>query len=795
MDTYLAHLDKDYRTQLLRDHIRGVENLAAGEGEKIGISKIMRMIAIFHDSGKYCDDFQEYIRQTQDEVLYSKGKVNHTSAGAEILMNLYQKVMVNDEQREFSEMLCYVITAHHGLYDMVNIEDRDFFARRLDEVKEQELKMVLERWCSDLQVTLAVVVELMQGAWKEYKTAFLQKFWDIDDRKEYHFYQGCFVRLLLSMQIDADWTDTGNAMEPEVAEELPETALVIKEAWQHYCNYMENLRQRSVARQMSENEIQINRLRTQIQEEILSFTKHPSGIYCLSIPTGAGKTLTSLGYALKYAYEKLGTSEEVERIFYISPYISITEQNARVMKEAVGNDDWVLEHHSNVVNSDDNAKNTETSWEEFFICTTMVQFLNTLFSDKKKCIRRFHRLKHAVIILDEVQSLPVKAIHTFNLMMNFLSHVCGSTIILCTATQPMLDAPEIRRKIDYSLPRDMITDLDRKFAGFERVQIETNLLNTKITVEELSEQIQKTYSEVHSILVICNRKESVALLYDQLSEQCDNANVFYLTTNLCAEHRSNTIAEIKKLLENTSQNTLVISTNLIEAGVDLSVECVYRSLAGIDSIAQAAGRCNRNGELDRGTVRVFELEGDDPGCHMDELFIAQQKTKEILYRHKTAQASESILYPEWMKQYYEIFYGELKAKMDFNLTGRFQGESIFGLLSEGFSETRASHLMKQAFKTAGEAYEVIADTGFTVIVPYGDGIKLIGELEQSEEKQNIRYNLKKLQRYTVSVYSYKIEELIKRGVIRECRTVPDVYIALGYDEKKGLTDIMPEAIF
>lgn len=793
METYIAHQDEVKRIQLLRDHIRGVESIAAGEGEKLGISQTMRLIALFHDMGKYSDDFQKYIRQTPDEEVHSK--VNHSSAGAEILMNLYLKSRRSDKLQSLIEMLCYVITAHHGLYDMVSIEDEDKFVRRLNEVEAQEARMVFERWSHDLHINISDMTMLMQKACKEYKSAFVQKFRDISDVKEYWYYQGCFARLLLSMQIDADWTDTGNAMEPKLMEELPEIASVIKEAWDHYCDYMEKLRYKSVGKPMSKKEVQIDQLRTQIQQESLSFTKHPSGIYCLAIPTGAGKTLTSLGYALKYAHERIGTKESVERIFYISPYISITEQNAQVMKEAVGNADWVMEHHSNVVNSDDNARNAETSWEEIFICTTMVQFLNTLFSDKKKSIRRFHRLKHAVIILDEVQALPVKTIHTFNLMMNFLSRMCGSTVILCTATQPMLDAPEIRRKIEYSTPRDMIANLDRKFAVFERVQIDTALLDMKITAEDLVEQIQKTFLEVHSILVICNRKESVAALYDKLSQQCENTNVFYLTTNLCAEHRSEVFAQIKGLLGKSDQKTLIISTNLIEAGVDLSVECVYRSLAGIDSIAQSAGRCNRNGELDKGTVRVFELEGDEPGRHMDELLVAQQKTREILYRHKTMQASESILVPEWMQQYYEIFYGELKSKMDFTLTGRFQGETIFGLLSEGFSETRAAHSMRQAFQTAGAAYEAIADTGFTVIVPYGEGIGLIGKLEQSTEKENIRYYLKKLQRYTVAVYSYKVEQLLKKGVIRECCKVPDVYIAFGYDEKKGLTDIMPEAIF
>lgn len=793
MGEYLAHQDKDKHTQLLRDHIRGVETNAAKEGEKLGIAHIMRLIALTHDMGKYGDEYQEYIRKAADGEVHSK--VNHTSAGAEILMSRYQKGMADREAKAFLEMLCYVVTAHHGLYDMVSIEDQDAFKRRLNDVEAEKVREVFGRWCGELNINLADVDEIMQSACMEYQKAFIHKFRDASDMQEYRFYQGCLVRLLLSIQIDSDWTDTRNAMEPELMEETVEAEPVIKEAWKNYCSYMEKLRHESAKKPMTDKEREINRLRTQIQEECLAFTEHSSGIYCLSLPTGAGKTLTSLGYALKYARERLGTEGMVERIFYISPFISITEQNTRIIKEAVGNETWVLEHHSNVINSDDRGKNMETSWEERLICTTMVQFLNTLFSDRKKCIRRFHKLKHAIVILDEAQCLPVKTIHTFNLMMNFLNRMCGTTVILCTATQPVWDAPEIKRKITYSTPRDMVTNLDRKFAGFERVQIDTSLLNAKSTIDELSQQIQREFLNVHSLLVICNRKEPAAALYDILSDRCGNTEVFYLTTNLCAEHRSRVITEIKDLLKKADCNILIISTSLIEAGVDLSVECVYRSLAGIDSIAQAAGRCNRSGELDRGMVRVFELEGDEPGRYMDELLVAQHKTREILYRHRTAQTMESILFPTWMQQYYELFYGELRTKMDFSLVKELQGETIFGLLSEGFSEVERVHFLQQAFRTAGEKYEVIADAGFTVVVPYAAGKKLISELEQSRDKGSIRRCLKKLQRYTVAVYQYKRNELLEKGVVRECSTVPDVYIALGYDEKKGLTDVMPEAIF
>lgn len=793
MKEYLAHCDGENRTQLLKEHIFGTAKLAVQEGQKLGIEHIMQIIALLHDCGKYSDSFQKYIRQELDV----DGKVNHTSAGAQILESLCKYKRNNLYFKEFYEALCYAITAHHGLYDLVSIEEKDNFTDRLTKIEEGELTTIWNRWSQDLNIAASSLGQILVSAVKEFNEYFLSNIKKISEGKDNEdlFYLGCFERLLLSIQMDADWTDTALAMNEELIEKIPSADEVFTQAWNHYQIYMEHLQERANENATTEKQRDINQMRNLIQQECLDFTRNDAGIYCLAIPTGAGKTLTSLGYALKYAKEHIGKENEIERIFYISPFISITEQNAQVLKDAIGNSEWVLEHHSNVINSDEQQRDIDIAWEERFICTTMVQFLNTLFSDKKKSIRRFHKLKKSIVILDEIQSLPVKAIHTFNLMMNFLNQVCKTNIILCTATQPMLDAPCVTRKIKYSQSRNMTQDLNLKYRQFERVTIESILKEGKLTTDSLAEQIENEFLNVRSILVIFNKKKPVEDFFDYMKEKLPEAEIFYLTTNLCAEHRKNQIDRIKELLMCSVKKILIISTNLIEAGVDLSVECVYRSLAGVDSIAQAAGRCNRNGEAECGKVKIFEGLGDEPGKHMDELAAAQNKTREILYFHEKKNAKESILYPEWIQQYYDIFYEELKGSMDFVLKGQYQNESIYRLLSSGFSGVEAPHVLKQAFKTVGKEYQVISDTGSTVIVPYEDGGQMIGELEDCTEIGDIRRCLKKLQRYTVSIYSYKIEELLQKGGIRECSVMPDIYIALGYDKDKGITDMMPDAIF
>lgn len=224
-----------------------------------------------------------------------------------------------------------------------------------------------------------------------------------------------------------------------------------------------------------------------------------------------------------------------------------------------------------------------------------------------------HRLIHSVVIIDEVQSMPLKCVHTFNYMMNFLNAVCNTNIILCTATQPTLG--EAKCPVCYSEPKYMIENAEDWFCRFERVRIHAPCNIPKYTFESLGMEIEERTKEFRSILIVLNTKSAVRTLYDMLKAK--NINAEYLTTNLCAEHRSDKIESIKKVLGKKQDTIVVVSTNLIEAGVDISFECVYRSMAGLDSLAQTAGRCNRNGEMEYGVIHLIRLEGKMPVIWMN----------------------------------------------------------------------------------------------------------------------------------------------------------------------------------
>lgn len=776
---YLAHKENE-KEQKLTAHLLEAGQYAQSEGEKIGIGTITSLCLQLHDAGKFSDKFQTYIRQ--EDNMQKKGSVNHSSAGAELLMREFENSPYNSVQdvRLLMELISYTITAHHGIYDSIDEGGEDKFEARLNVVEEEKLDEITKLWFEEMHFTRDMLYSQMKTAYNEFITAFLKplgwlcKNGQVGETEKF-FYMSCMERLLLSIQIDSDWTDTARAMDSSVFDDNMEAVSIYQKALENYQQYMDKLEKEAKKSLRTEKQKQIFELRKEIREECMNFSETLYGIYQLSLPTGAGKTLASLGYALKVAAER--KTSEVSHIFYISPFISITEQSTEVIKKVVGNEEWVMEHHSNVSNSDEQEKQIDTAWKEPIICTTMIQFLYTLFSQKNKSIRRFHQLKNSVIIVDEAQALPVQTIHTFNLMMNFLCYVCHATVILCTATQPQLASGNIKRKILYTAPKDMVTGVCDIFQRFQRTNISFEI-NEPDTFESLGEKIFNDFQKERTILLILNKKETVGAFFDYIKAELKDVKIFYLTTNLCPEHRSDQLESIKNYLKNSTEKVLIISTNLIEAGVDLSVNHVYRSLAGLDSIAQAAGRCNRNGEMEQGRVTVIQLVGDE----FEVIRIAQKKTEEVCEKYNQSNSMESIIFPEWMDWYYEIYYKKVNNKMDYDIG---KGQTIYKLLSSGFPGER-KHLVRQAFETAGEKYRPIQEEGKTVIVPYKDGMDILEKLEMAQNMSERKRLLRKIQRYTVSVYENKLKECLQNGVIEESRFLPDVYVAKNYDMEKGL---------
>lgn len=805
-----AHIAEDGsgREESVEEHTKKTAYLCREKGRRLRLPQVMSLCGILHDMGKNKQKFEDYISSDEREKRRLRGSIPHASTGAKYIYDMCHDKGGNVQI--LTEMISYAVAAHHGMFDCVDAEQRDVFLKKVSQVEDYEearknaLKGYLfqyetEKIFEEALQEFALVWDRLNGVLKELKPEFLKRENPREAFSDCSFFLfSCLQRLLLSVLIDADWEATADFMsdvdtlEKQVYVDAGE---VFQEALCNYKEYMKNLGDSINSACLTEKEKEILSGRNMLKEECREFAKYPAGIYCLPIPTGGGKTLSGLAYALEYARN----NPETERIIYVSPYISITEQNAKVFREAVGREAWVLEHHSSVVRDrkkeDEDYRSSrfsrlEINWESPFICTTFVQFMNTLFSHKSESVRRMHRLANSVVIIDEVQSVPLKCIHTFNYMMNFLHAVCHTNVILCTATQPALEAAE--RPVCYSQPKYMISNARRWFTVFDRVNIHIPQRGEKYTLESLGDEIAGQALKYPSILVILNTKSAVGKLYDILKEK--NIDAEYLTTNLCAQHRSDKIDGIKNKLHKGRESLVVVSTNLIEAGVDISFACVYRSMAGLDSLAQSAGRCNRNGEMEYGTLHVITLEGENTG-NMRELLQSRDVTEEVFYEYQKSPRQDSLLMPRWMDLYYKKLYAKASDEMDFPIKNL--DTSIMELLSRGFGLAEKRNVMNQAYKTAGQAYQVIDDNSFGVIVPYKQGAEIIERIQNTSDFAEIKECIRSAQRYTVSVRQNLLEKY--QGLIQPVsEKTPELYMVAApgaYSQEKGITGEWEPLIF
>ena len=808
----VAHISDDdlNREESVMEHTQKTTYLCNEKGKRCGLSQIMSLCGIFHDVGKNKQKFDDYLHADDSTKRKLRGTVTHASTGAKCIYDMHHDCSGNTKY--MVEMISYALAAHHGLFDCVDIEHTDIFSRKLSKVDDYDeacnnaKQDYLDEY--DLDEMFIDATEEFDFVWNSIKTLFLRLKPLIlsknnKDAKERLsdcklFLLACLQRLILSILIDSDWEATSDFMDyVDTLSKQSEfnTREIFEKARENFATYMQKKKNSVRVSEWTGKEKEIFDARNSLQDECIRFAKYPAGIYCLPIPTGGGKTLSSLAYALEFCRQH----PETERIIYVSPFISITEQNAQVFREAVGNAQWILEHHSSVIRNeeteDEDYRNSKFSryditWEEPFICTTFVQFMNTLFSDKSESIRRMHRLVNSVVIIDEVQSMPLKCVHTFNYMINFLNAVCNTNIILCTATQPSLAEAEC--PIYYSEPKYMIENVADWFSKFERVKVYTPEMGQKYTFESLGNEIVEQTEKYRSILVVLNTKSAVRKLYDILKAR--NINAVYLTTNLCAEHRSDKIASIKKTLENKQENIVVISTNLIEAGVDISFECVYRSMTGLDSLAQTAGRCNRNGELKCGIIYLINLEGENTG-NMVELRQNARVTENVIYQYNNSDGSESLLMPRWMDEYYREVYFSASDKMNFPIEKI--DMNIIEFLSRGFIPEQKKNCLNQAYKTAGQAYRVIDDYSFGVIVPYKKGAEILEAIQETSDATNIKAYIRQAQRYTVNVRESQLKKF--DGLIQPVSDkIPNLYMVAApgaYNSDYGITPEWEVLIF
>lgn len=784
--------------QTIKEHCHGTAKFAENFGEKIQLRNLAYISGILHDMGKYTKTFEVYLETAiKDKKNAKRGSVNHAGAGAIFVFERYYK---GDELHKLTaQLLIDAIFSHHGLFDVITPEGKEVIDLKLSNKEQIEYEEAKNNFIESV-ISLDELDQRFENAVDEVEriTCIIKKLIkECDNEKErdvaQDFYYGCLQRILLSQLIDADRLDTAifcgdrgvvNEADDEYYSRL----------WDELISKLEN--------KLSEfkNTDKISLYRKRISEECYAFSNNPKGIYQLMVPTGGGKTLASLRYALNHA-RKMNT----ERIIYVAPYMSILDQNADVIKHIFNRDDIILEHHSNIIiESEDESevwKHLTENWDCPIILTTMVQMLNTLFDGRTQCIRRMHNLTNAIVIFDEIQSIPAKCIHTFNLVINFLSYACGATIILCSATQPPLER-EVNYKLLMGKPRSIINDVEEVFNQFRRVKVMDKTRPVGYDAAGLSGMISEIMEHSRNVLIIMNTKKAATMLYHAVRDwndhlpQKDKAKVILLTNNMCPQHRLDFIYEIRDKLRN-NEKIICISTSLIEAGVDISFQYVIRSLAGLDNIAQAAGRCNRNGELDEG-IAIIINSADENLSRLPEIINAQNALKPILrkYEEEPEYFSGDLLSPSAMDNFYKRYFKEINKEMNYRIKDR--NTNLLDLLSSNETGIKAYYtnsrkypkmILNQAFKTAGEEFEVIVNNTKDIIVPYNEeAVELINILNGNSSMEEVKSAIKRVQNYTINIFQQDYEQLCTMQCIKPLLNYGIYALAEGfYSKETGIT--------
>lgn len=785
---YIAHVRKaDGQPQSLQTHLTETSEIAKLLAAKLDLEQEGELLGLMHDFGKYSHKFQKYIHDEtglfnpdlDDEESTSNGsKVDHSTAGAQWVYRELRKIGAEQGIGElFGQMLGLCIASHHGegLIDCLDGEGNPKWIERFNKTDELTHLAECEQNADEVVQQKAHELageNLIRNLLKAVKP-ILSDSTTNDKIKE--FYLGCLTRFLFSCLIDADRINSSD-FEREAQKEV--RRLTEKPDWQIAIDQVE------AKLAGFQNCYPIDEIRRRISSDCLKRAVDSQGIYTLTVPTGGGKTLASLRYALHHAQK-----HNLDRIIYIIPYTSIIDQNAQVVREILG-EDWVLEHHSNL-------EPEKQSWQDKLLCenwdkpivfTTMVQFLDAWFGGGTRGARHIHPMTNSVLIFDEIQTLPVKCVHLFCNVLNWLTKFGKSTAVLCTATQPLLgelglqNFPEDKRGAITArgllrLPENAeimgkYQDLDKLFADLSRVEIRFNEKSGGWNVEEAGTFLLEQFQTTPSCLFIVNTKKWAQELY----QYCQKQNVppealFHLSTHQCAAHRKAIFDTIKARLKN-GKPVICISTQLIEAGVDISMACVIRALGGLDSIAQAAGRCNRHGEKEgKGQVWVLNLQEQDFTRILPDIQAGKTHAERVFRDF----AGQDILQPAAMERYFEYYFYQRNDEMSYSVKNSATG-SLLDWLSDnalnpyGEKNNKRSKplpLLMQSFKSVGRAFQAIDAPTHAVIVPYGEGAELIAKLCGEWDPKEMYDAKKKAQRYSVNVFPNVWDKLQKENALHE----------------------------
>ncbi|MAD43648.1 MAG: CRISPR-associated helicase/endonuclease Cas3 [Oceanospirillaceae bacterium] len=716
LSRYYAHSAEgvtDSEWQLLSDHLISVGQKAAQKAGHFGATELAEIAGLLHDLGKYTVEFQQRLRG-------STIKVDHSTHGALIALQHFKHNPL------IGTLLAYSIAGHHaGLADTRETSDKQTITDLQRRLAAKELPLLDDTWKQEIDLKTDINKLTITP---------------LNTTNGIAFQLSVLGRMIYSCLVDADFLDTEdfyNRIENQPARDSDYPSVIQLKA--------------ELDQYLSQPKFQsgsgINTIRQQILSTARQQAEQSPGLFSLNVPTGGGKTLTSLAFALDHA-----VAHGLRRVILVIPFTSIVEQNAAVWREALGTlgDLAVLEHHSAFnadkqdyadPNSKDKLRQAAENWEPPVIVTTAVQFFESLFANRSSRCRKLHNIANSVVILDEAQTLPTKLLKPCVAMIKELALNYRTSLVLCTATQPALQSKDgFEQGLDYV--RELIPEPEQLHKTLERVSVE--YIGERSDAELIQELRQHD-----QVLCIVNNRRHARALFESIRDMEGSA---HLTTLMCADHRSVSLTEIRqRLIE--GQPVRLISTSLIEAGVDVDFPAVYRAETGLDSIAQAAGRCNREGKRHSSESKVRVFRADKQWSVPPEI-----EQYAAAFRAICRKFPDDLLSPGAVQEYFKEVYWQKGKALD--------AGGIMELSNLSGTD------LDIAYDQMAQRFRMIESNMQAVIVPYlGDA----NTLDQSEVGKHIRALefvdkpgavARQLQRYLVQVPERGLKALMAYGAVQ-----------------------------
>jgi CRISPR-associated endonuclease/helicase Cas3 len=673
----------------------------------------------WHDLGKYAAEFQQMIRAADPDAHLEnvnsapRKRVNHSSAGALWAIERFGS--------RFGRLLAYPIAGHHsGLPDWIGTGGRFGLKDRMGERAHLERALAGKPPPDILDApppSAGIPMDADPSLW---------------------------VRMIASALFDADFLDGERFFDPGMAGGRTE--------WPPLGSLGQKLDLHLAAKTAAAEATPVNRLRTEVLAACRAAAEQPPGLFSLTVPTGGGKTLSSLAFALEHARR-----HGLRRVICAIPFTSIIEQTAQVFRDALGAD-AVLEHHSALGPLPEaetvRSRLASENWDAPLIVTTTVQLFESLFANRTSHLRKLHNLTGSVLVLDEAQALPPPVLHPITAVLDQLVRHYRCTVVLCTATQPALHA--VFKQLP--APREMMPDPPALFRALDRVDVTVSGAAERRSWDEIASEIARC----RQALVIVNTRRDCRALHRLLP-----VGTVHLSTWQCAAHRSRLFASIKAALER-GEELRVVSTSLVEAGVDLDFPVVFRSMGGLDSLAQAAGRCNRNGLLEKGRFVVFRPDGARSWGHVAQAVGAAETT---LRSH-----GDTPFSPVAFDRYFrELYWVKGDEALD-----EYRMKELLGL----GATRREGDPFDFSYRTASERFRIIDDDQETLVVPYDDNARrAIAALRRDGPSRGL---MRRLQPFTIPVVRSAMQKLREALLVEDLDGATVLKKEELYDPEVGL---------